>query len=122
VWCLRQFVFSTTGVRGEPGEQGPQGPAGPSGMTVRDFKELAQLLCTEMNGRYLLTKDAHKRFDELRDKIDSVSMSLANRAERLTEIESKLDALSVLHRRFEDMTRRDWLEGGEHRGIGGEKS
>jgi hypothetical protein len=79
LWCLRQFIVSTgkQGIQGDTGPPGPQGAKGVDGMSVRDFKEFSRLLCTEMNGRYLLAKDARDEFAKLNLKLDQICVNCA---------------------------------------------
>ena len=83
LWAGRGFVIDTVnqrGPKGEDGKQGEQGNPGP-GMSVRSYKELSEMLVTQLNGRYMMADEARQRFDLMAEKIDDLKDSLHSIAE-----------------------------------------
>lgn len=56
-------------------------------MTLGDFRQVADLLKDELNGRYMFAKEAREKFDEIRSSIQELSvlvMSLTNERQKHT--------------------------------------
>lgn len=75
LWAAKQFVKDNQGEKGERGERGEQGRAAP-GITVRDYKELSEMLINIFNGRYMLATESRERFENLERKIDNINEHL----------------------------------------------
>lgn len=70
VWIARQFVIANA--KSSSGEFESIAPS----LTVRGYKEIAELLTKELNGRYMLAGEARDKFKELGSKIDILAERL----------------------------------------------
>jgi hypothetical protein len=66
VWSLRSLIVQVAWPKGDRGETGRDGPA----MTVRDYREISDVLRKELNGRYMMADEARERFTTLEQKLD----------------------------------------------------
>lgn len=96
VWWARQFVISSISRWRQEGS-GPadispaRGAASSAGMTVRDYQQIRELMVKELNGRYMLAKEARERFDALAEKIEDVRRLLEERLTKERERENVCD-------------------------------
>ncbi len=70
VWIAKQFIHQEV-ERGPRGDPGPPGEPG-LGMSVRNFKEFADFLIQQLNGRYLLAEEFRLRHSQLEMKVDDM--------------------------------------------------
>ena len=70
VWGLTQFVRQVVGPKGDTGPRGQPG-ADAQRLTVRDYKEVAEVLRAELNGRYMMAGEARERFAAIEEKLDA---------------------------------------------------
>lgn len=63
IWGIKQIA---------KGEKGEKGEAGKPGMTVREYKELSEVLITSLNGRYMMAGECRGRFENLEKKVDEI--------------------------------------------------
>jgi hypothetical protein len=68
VWTLRQFIISTVGPKGPKGDKGDMGPE----MSIKNFRVIVDLLCSELNGRYMFAIEARQRFDKIESRLDAL--------------------------------------------------
>ncbi len=61
----------------------PQAPAHVE-LTIGDFRQIADLLKAELNGRYMFANEAREKFDELGERLDNRVEELKSCIQQLT--------------------------------------
>jgi hypothetical protein len=76
LWMAKHYIQDVS--KGEKGDKGNQGNQGEPGldMSVRNFKELADFLVVQLNGRYLLASEFREQHNSLVMKIDNIQETL----------------------------------------------
>ena len=82
VWALRSFINQEAGPKGSTGNTGAPGKDAPE-ITIRVYKQLADLLISQLNGRYMMADEARHRLQTLEVKLDVQGESLNKLIERL---------------------------------------
>jgi hypothetical protein len=93
VWSVRQLIKS---VKGETGARGPRGIEG-SAMTVRDYKQLADLLKEELNGRYMMAPEARDKFEDVKERVDNLDRKMDVFSADLSRLIVRIEPLVAKH-------------------------
>ncbi len=74
MWAAKAFVSQVAGPRGDKGDTGQ--PGSMAELSVRDYKEITDVLRRELNGRYMMAEEARDRFSAIDKRLEHLMVKV----------------------------------------------